>query len=40
MAVFSGGRHCGPVAFTVEGAIDKLFERDCSICSKQGEKRR
>jgi hypothetical protein len=36
VATYEGGCHCGRVAFAVEGDIEKLFECNCSICTKRG----
>jgi hypothetical protein len=33
---YRGGCHCGRVAFEVTGAIDKIDQCNCSICSKKG----
>ncbi len=35
MATYEGGCHCGAVAYTVEGEVEKLYECNCSICSKR-----
>ena len=33
---YTGGCHCGNVAFEVEGTIDAGMACNCSICSKKG----
>jgi hypothetical protein len=33
---YTGGCHCGQVAFEVEGDIQQAMECNCSICSKRG----
>jgi hypothetical protein len=34
--VYKGSRHCGRIAFEVEGNLEKDMECNCSICSKRG----
>jgi hypothetical protein len=34
MALYTGGCHCGRVRFEVEGALERVSECNCSICSK------
>lgn len=36
MTQYSGGCHCGKVAYTVSGEISGVIECNCSICSKRG----
>lgn len=33
---YSGGCHCGKIAFDVEGEIAGAIECNCSLCSKRG----
>ena len=33
---YTGGCHCGRIAFEVEGKIERVMECNCSICSKRG----
>ncbi|TMA71656.1 MAG: GFA family protein [Deltaproteobacteria bacterium] len=33
---YSGGCHCGRVAFEVDGEIEQVVACNCSICSKRG----
>ena len=33
---YTGGCHCGKIAFTVEGELESLMECNCSICVKRG----
>jgi hypothetical protein len=33
---YTGGCHCGRIAFDVDAQIDKVVECNCSICSKRG----
>jgi hypothetical protein len=32
---YTGGCHCGKVAYEVEGEIDQVTQCNCSICSKR-----
>ncbi len=34
--MYSGGCHCGRVAFQVEGKIDRVLRCNCSVCAKKG----
>jgi hypothetical protein len=33
---YSGGCHCGKIAFEVNGEISGVIECNCSLCSKRG----
>lgn len=33
---YSGGCHCGKIAYTVDGEIDQVLDCNCSMCSKRG----
>lgn len=33
---YSGSCHCGDMTFDVEGSIEKVFECNCSHCSRKG----
>jgi hypothetical protein len=33
---YTGGCHCGKIAFEVDGEIDQVLACNCSICSKRG----
>lgn len=33
---YTGGCHCGRIAFAVEGDIEDVIECNCSICAKRG----
>jgi hypothetical protein len=32
----SGSCHCGRIAFTVQGEVDKAIECNCSMCRRRG----
>ncbi|MEO7324345.1 MAG: GFA family protein [Dokdonella sp.] len=34
--IYSGGCHCGRIAFDVDAKIDKVIQCNCSLCSKRG----
>jgi hypothetical protein len=36
MRRYSGGCHCGKVAFRVEGELDRVLICNCTICKKKG----
>ena len=36
MPTYRGSCHCGNVAYTVEGTIDKALACNCSICQRKG----
>jgi hypothetical protein len=36
MTIYQGSCHCGNVAYTVEGTIDKGMDCNCSICQRKG----
>lgn len=36
MATYSGGCHCGKVAYEVEGEIEQVMDCNCSMCLKRG----
>lgn len=36
MATYKGSCHCGRIAFSVEGAIDRVIDCNCSHCSRKG----
>lgn len=36
MATYSGGCHCGKVAFEVEGELEQAMDCNCSMCQKRG----
>src|SRR5713101_6661407 len=33
---YRGGCHCGRIRFEVRGALDRVSECNCSICTKKG----
>jgi hypothetical protein len=33
---YSGSCHCGDIAFEVDGNVEKVFECNCSHCSRKG----
>lgn len=33
---YSGSCHCGDISFAVEGNIEKVFDCNCSHCSRKG----
>ncbi|WP_028081074.1 GFA family protein [Solimonas soli] len=33
---YDGSCHCGRIAYTVEGQLDKVYECNCSHCSRKG----
>ena len=33
---YTGGCHCGKIAFEVDGTIDALADCNCTICAKHG----
>ncbi|MFC3551053.1 GFA family protein [Lysobacter cavernae] len=36
MAHYTGGCHCGRVAFEVDGEIEQVLDCNCSLCLKRG----
>ena len=36
MKTYSGGCHCGKVAFEVDVAVERAIQCNCSICHKRG----
>lgn len=36
MARYTGGCHCGGIAYEVEGQIDQVIDCNCSMCAKRG----
>ena len=36
MTSYTGSCHCGRIAYTVEGELGKVFECNCSHCSRKG----
>jgi hypothetical protein len=36
MPTYQGSCHCGNVAYTVEGTIDKAMACNCSMCQRKG----
>ena len=34
--LYEGSCHCGRIAFTVDGTIDKALACNCSICQRKG----
>ena len=36
MARYTGGCHCGGIAYEVAGEIDQVLDCNCSMCSKRG----
>lgn len=36
MLEYKGSCHCGKIAFTVEGTLDKAVACNCSLCQKKG----
>ena len=36
MTKYSGGCHCGKVAYEVEGEIDQAIDCNCSMCQRRG----
>ena len=36
MAKYTGGCHCGAIAYDVEGEIDQVLDCNCSLCSRRG----
>jgi hypothetical protein len=36
MARYSGGCHCGGIAYEVEGEIEQVVDCNCSMCAKRG----
>jgi hypothetical protein len=36
MATYTGGCHCGKVAYEVEGEIEQVMDCNCSMCLKRG----
>lgn len=33
---YTGGCHCGAIAFTVDGTIEQVIDCNCSLCRKRG----
>jgi len=36
MTTYTGGCHCGQIAFEVDAEIDKVIDCNCSMCAKRG----
>lgn len=36
MTTYTGGCHCGKVAYQVEGEIDQAIDCNCSMCQRRG----
>lgn len=36
MATYTGGCHCGRIAYQVDGEIDQVLDCNCSLCAKRG----
>lgn len=36
MATYTGGCHCGRIAYTVEGEINQVLDCNCSMCARRG----
>ncbi|WP_064748660.1 GFA family protein [Lysobacter antibioticus] len=36
MTTYTGGCHCGKIAYTVEGEIEQAMDCNCSMCLKRG----
>lgn len=36
MPTFEGSCHCGRIAFTVQGRIEKAIDCNCSMCRRKG----
>lgn len=36
MASYSGGCHCGRIAYDVQGELGEAYECNCSMCSRRG----
>ena len=36
MAHYTGGCHCGGIAYEVDGDIGQVLECNCSLCAKRG----